>query len=409
MFAYVARQAIYDTKKRVFAYELLFRDGVQNCFPDISPDEATSSMLAGSHLSIGVENITMNKPAFINFHQDTLLYRFPSTLDPLNVVIEIVETVEVNPELIAACEHITNLGYKIALDDYDFAPHWEVLMPLVSYIKLEVDAIDKNNPAIMKRIFEFKKQGKTLIAEKVETIEEYEDLKEMGFHYFQGYFLSRPEMVKHKNIEVSVSSIVELVGISVSKEFDLKKVNTVFEKDVGLSFKLMRFINNPLFNKRQKIDTLAHALKYLGQVELKKFIALLAIANLKGNKPLDLILTSLARAHFCKLLGIAMKQKEDPPHGFLLGLFSLIDALLDKPMPEIMKSLPFSEEIKAVLCQQNTKGLFAQQHQLCIAFERADWKTIDKLANENSIEQPELFSMYYKSVAWADGMKATFT
>ena len=131
MFAYVARQAIYDTQKRVLGYELLFRDGVQNCFPDISPDEATSSLLAQSHLSIGVENITMNKLAFINFHQDTLLYRFPSSLVPLNVVIEIAETVDLNPDLIAACEHIANLGYKIALDNYDFAPQWEPLIPLV--------------------------------------------------------------------------------------------------------------------------------------------------------------------------------------------------------------------------------------------------------------------------------------
>ena len=252
MFAYVARQAIYDNEKKVFGYELLFRDGVQNCFPDMSPDEATSSILAASHLSIGIENITANLPAFINFHQETILYRFPSTFDPLSVVIEIVETVDVNPDLIAACEHIANLGYKIALDDYDFAAQWEPLIPFVRYIKLEVSTIDVNNPAMMKRILDFKKQGKILIAEKVETNEEFETLKSLGFHYFQGYFLSRPELVKHKNIEVSMSSIAELVGISCSKEFDINKVNKVFEKDVGLSFKLMRFINNPLFNKRHK-------------------------------------------------------------------------------------------------------------------------------------------------------------
>lgn len=408
MFAYVARQAIYDVGKRVFGYELLFRDGVQNCFPDIAPDEATSSMLAGSHLSIGVENIAMNKLAFINFHQNTLLYRFPLTLDPLNVVIEIIETVQVDPGLITACQHIADLGYKLALDDYDFAPHWEPLMPLITYIKLEVDAIDQTKPDRMKRILDFKKQGKILIAEKVETIKEFNTLKALGFDYFQGYFLSKPEMLKHKNVDVAISSIVELVDISISKDFDLNKVIKVFEKDVGLSFKLMRFINSPMVNKRQEIDTLPHALAYLGQAELKKFIALLVIANLKGNKPFDLILTSLVRAHFCRLLGAAMKLKDDPPHGFLLGLFSLIDALMDQAMPEIMKNLPFSDEFKDVLCQKDTTGKLAQQHQLCIAFERADWDLLNDLAASTKIEQVDLFSMYRESVSWAEGMKSTF-
>jgi EAL and modified HD-GYP domain-containing signal transduction protein len=366
-------------------------------------------MLAGSHLSVGLESITASKPAFINFHQDTLLYRFPSTLDPLNVVIEVVETVDVTPDLVAACEHISNMGYKIALDDYDFAPHWEALMPLIQYIKLEVEEIDLNNAAIVKKIEEFKQQGKILIAEKVETIEEFETLKEAGFDYFQGYFLSKPEMVKHKNIEVSLSSVIELVSVSVSSKFDFEKVNAIFEKDVGLAFKLMRFINNPLFNKRQKIDSLQHALKYLGEVELKKFIALLTIANLKGNKPLDLVSVSLCRAHFCKLIATALEVKENPPHSFLLGLFSLIDALLDTPMDQIVTTLPFSDGLKDVLCQKESKGLMAKQYALCIAFEKADWTSIDEISKELDIKLPDMFSMYYESMEWAHNMKSTFS
>lgn len=408
MFAYVARQAIYDSEKRVFAYELLFRDGVKNCFPDISPDEATSSMLAGSHLSVGVESITGNKPAFINFHQDTLLYRFPSTLDPLNVVIEIVETVEVTSELIKACEHIRNLGYKIALDDFDFSKQWDAIMHLVSYIKLEVDLVDLQDPVVIQKLADFKQQGKTLLAEKVETHNEFERFKEAGFDYFQGYFLSRPEVIKHKDIELSTTSVAELVSISVSEEFDIEKVNKVFEKDVGLTFKLMRFINNPMFNKRQKIETLDHALKYLGHVELKKFIALLAIANLKGNKPIDLLVTSLARAYFCKLLATAMEQKEDPPNSFILGLFSKIDALLDTAMVDVLKTLPFSDTIVDVLCEVNEEGMLASQYRLCKALDRADWDSIDTISKEIKLSISEIFTMHYEAINWANEMKSTF-
>jgi len=408
MFTYVARQAIYDSQKRVFAYELLFRDGVKNCFPNIPPDEATSSMLAGSHLSVGFETITFNKPAFINFHQDTLLYRFPSTLNPLNVVIEIVETVEVTSDLIKACEHIRNLGYKIALDDYDFSPQWDAIMHLVSYIKLEVAVINLDDPVVIQKLAEFTKQRKILLAERVETHEEFELLKDAGFQYFQGYFLSRPEVVKHKNIDVSTSSVAELVGISVSADFDIKKINLVFEKDVGLAFKLMRFINNPTFNKRHKIETLGHALKYLGQVELKKFIALLALANLKGNKPIDLLVSSLARAHFCKLLAAAKSPKEDPPNSFILGLFSNIDALLDMSMTDVLKSLPFSKTITDVLCEVDQQGKLARHYQMCKALERANWDVVDVIAKEIGIPIDDVFSMYYESLEWAEAMKSTF-
>jgi len=407
MFTYVARQAIYDTKKRVFAYELLFRDGISNCFPDISQDEATSSMLAESHLSLGVEHLCFNKPAFINFHQDTILYRFPSTLDPLNVVIEIVESVEITPEFIKACDHIKNMGYKIALDDYDFSPIWEPLLPFVRYVKIEAEILDFDNSEHMQKVEELKQQGKILIAEKIETNPEFERFKAAGFDYFQGYFLSKPEVVKHKNVKVLSSSVIQLVALSSAPDFDFDKVREVCEKDVGLTYKLMRFINNPLFNKRQKIDSLHHALRYLGTIELKKFIALLAIANLKGDKPVDLILASLVRAHFCKLMADAMELKENPPSSYILGLFSHIDALMDTPMVEIMQSLPFSDEVKQALCEVHTNSKLALQLRICYAFERADWAVIFEYAEKTGIKEADLFKMYYASVQWADDMKST--
>lgn len=405
MFNYVARQAIYDHNKNVFAYELLFRDGLKNCFPNISQSEATSNILAGSHLSIGVENITDNRPAFINFHTDSLLYRFPSSLDPLNVIIEIVETVDITDELIAACQHIANLGYKIALDDYDFSEKWDVLIPLAQYIKIEVSHIDLSNSQKKVKINSLIRSGKTLIAERVETLAEFEELKRAGFDLFQGYFLSKPEVVKHRNIEINLTSIIELVDISVSKEFNYEKINNIFEKDVGLSYKLMRFINNPLFNKRQRIDSLRHALKYLGEVELKKFIALIALASLKGEKPIDLVYTSLCRAQFCKLIATEMKLTNETTLGFVVGLFSLVDALIDLPMPEVMNKMPFSDDVKKVLCHQDHSGSLALQFQLCLAIEVADWDAIDLLAKKTNLTLPSIFTKYYESMEWANDMK----
>jgi EAL and modified HD-GYP domain-containing signal transduction protein len=408
MFAYIARQAIYDLEKQVYAYELLFRDGVSNCFPDISPDEATSNMIANSHLTMGVEDITLNKHAFINFHQNTLLYRFPSTLDPLNVVVEIVETVEVDSELLKACEHIRNLGYRIALDDYDFAPRWEPLIELCNFIKIEAELIENANLKQLKKIRELKDKGIKLVAEKVETLEQFQKYKTMGFDLFQGYFLARPEVVKHKSLDAALTSIIELVGISTSPDFDINKVNDVIEKDVGLSFKLMRFINNPTFNKRNKIESLSHALKYMGSVELKKFIALLALANLKGEKPEDLITLSLIRAKFCALMSLAANQKDNPPNSFILGLFSYLDALLDQPMESLMPKLPVSDAIKDALLNPKSVSKLANQLRLCRAFELADWENIEKLSTTIELDTEELYEMHYTAMKWTNDVKNSF-
>lgn len=408
MFAHVARQAIYDQNLSVIGYELLFRNGSENCFPDVSPDEATSSMIASSHLSIGVEKLTNNSLAFINFHQDTLLYRFPSTLNPLNVVVEIVETVEVTEELIQACEHISKMGYAIALDDYDFSEKWDSLLHLAKYIKIEVDEIDHSQFHVIEKIKTFQEQGKHIVVERIEDQSTFKQLKDLGIDYFQGYFLSKPEMIAHKDIPVSVTAVVELVSISMKPEFDLQKVTELFESDVGLSYKLMRFVNNPMSPNTQKINSMSHALRYMGTIELKKFIALLALANLKGQKPLDLVVMSLSRAKFCKSISMALNKSQDPPNSFIMGLFSLIDALLDMPMEKLMSNLPFNTDIKNVLCAQGDPSDLEHEYRLCIAFEQTNWKEIDRLSRSINIPLSTLFKLHQEAIAWADSMKNSF-
>ncbi|MFC3122376.1 EAL and HDOD domain-containing protein [Agaribacter flavus] len=409
MITHIARQAIYNIDANVIAYELLFRDGKENCFPDISPDEATSNILANSHLSIGLENITTHKTAFINFHKDTLIHHFPTTLDPKRTVIEIVETVNVTDELVKACKHIKGMGYKLALDDYDFSEQWKALESLVDYVKIEVDYVLSGKQFVLEKIKAFKQLGITLIAEKVETQREFNACRALGFQLFQGYFLSKPEMIEHKSLDAAASSVMELISISSEPEFDFAKLNAVFEKDLGLSFKLMRFINNPTFNKRERIESLEHALKYLGSVELKKFIALLAIANLRGSKPEALLVMSLVRGQFCKIQADLMSMAQNPPSSLIMGLFSFVDALIDMPMEKVTQTLPFSDEIKSALCsasQDKTPScVFGKQLLMCKAFEHADFHKIAELCKQLNMCESDVFEAYYASMLWAEEMR----
>lgn len=396
-YAFVARQAIFDDQLRVHGYELLFRDGEKNCFPDISPDEATSKILANSHLNQGLDDLTGGRKAYINFYEDTLLYRFPTFLDPSKVVIEVLETVPISEQLLRACRHIRGLGYQLALDDHDFDPKWDVFLPHVDVIKVDVKENDYQTIAAnMDKLLAAKVK---LIAEKIETKEEFERFRALGFHYFQGYFFARPEVIRKRSLPVSKMNLVELISASSSVNFDYNRINDIIERDVTLSFKLLRFINNPLFNKRQQIASLRHALNYMGEVELKKFIALMTLANLSDDKPSELLHLSLVRAKFCELLARAKGEDENPPKGFLLGMFSLLDALLDQNMADVMANLPILEEIKLALC--SNEGRLSVYLQLVKSIEQANWAETERLAKANTLSDEVVASAYQQALEWA--------
>lgn len=400
MFAYVARQPIFDVNREVYAYELLFRIGEDNCFPDIPPDEATSKILTSTHLSLGIEEITGDKKAFINFHRDTLMFRFPTSLDANKVVIEVVETVEVDDELVAACKHIRGLGYPIALDDYDMKGKWEAFIPFTSVVKIDITEIPHDEiPALVNR---FKSNGIKLVAEKIETYEEYRKFKDMGFDYFQGYFLAKPEIVRHRKIGPSGLTMMQLLTLSSQPKLNFDEVNKIIERDPSLTYLLLRFINNPLVNKRHKITSLKHALTFMGEVEVKKFISLLALANLNEGQPTELMQMALVRAKFCELVYTQIHPNDNPLTGFLTGLLSLLDAMMEQSIEDLVSKVPISDAVKDALCGQ--PGLLRNCLTLTQYFERAKWAGIQQFSAKYDLKQSLLHSYYNEAIKWAKHM-----
>lgn len=405
MFAYVARQPIFNADREVFAYELLFRDGESNCFPDIPPDEATSKILTSTHLSLGIEEITGNKKAFINFHHDTLIHHFPTFLNTSSVVIEVVETVDVDDALVTACKHIRGRGYPIALDDYDLSDRWDVLLPFTSIVKLDITEVDHGKIA---DIIPILKQNKIkVVVEKIETYEEFNLFRSLGADYFQGYFLAKPEVVCHRQLGPTGMTMLELIRASSNAELNFAEVNSIIERDPSLSYLLLRFINNPLVNKRQQITTLRHALTYMGEVEVKKFIALLALANLSEGKPNELLQMALVRAKFCELVSIALKELQNPPTGFLTGLLSLLDAMLEQNMEELMNKVPISERVKQAL--RGEPNLLRDCINVVQHFEMGNWQGIERFASKYRMEQPLLHSFYHEAIKWGRHMNQSAT
>ncbi|MBC3766020.1 EAL and HDOD domain-containing protein [Neptunicella marina] len=399
MYTYIARQAIFDRNKHVHAYELLFRDGESNCYPaHITPDEATSRLLTNSHLSQGLEDITQGKPAFINFFQDTLLHRFPTFLAPEKIVVELLEDLDVNEQLLDACKQIKQNGYRLALDDYDFDLKWQVILPYVDIIKINVSMFSQQE--ITERTPALKNMPIKLVAEKVETYEQFQFCLELGYDYFQGYFFTYPEVIRNKSLPSSKLNLLELINVSSAKELDFNYLNSIFERDVTLTYRLLRFINDPLLNKSNQITSLKHALTFMGELEIKKFIALLALANLSDNKPGELLKLCLIRAKFCELVSAAKREYNNPPMGFLAGLLSMLDSLLDQPMSVLVNKLPISDELKMALSGE--PGNLFNYLQLVRALERAQWQLVTDYAKLLQLDELLVFQLHHQALLWGN-------
>ncbi|WP_448249992.1 EAL and HDOD domain-containing protein [Thalassotalea agariperforans] len=398
MYSYVARQPIIDLNQNLIAYELLFRDGESNQFPNICPDQATSNILTNNHLTLGIEKVTSGHTAFINFHADTLIKNFPSFLDPKNVVIEILEDVPITDELIDACKELKAKGFKFALDDHDFDPKWDIFFPLIDIIK--VDVLDASIIDISRYIRRLQDYNITLLAEKVETKEQFEKYKLLGFTLFQGYFFAKPEMIKQKKANTAKQNILELIQHASAKEMDFSKISDTFSKDPGLTYKLLRFINSPVYGRNQEITSLKHALAYIGELELKKFISLLALSDLSSGKCMELMRFSLVRAKFCEIISEKLHDDNNPPKAFLTGILSLIDGILDQQINTVFDIIPIHNDIKEALMNKNNY----LRHYLTLAklTEQGDWKKSSLLTIKLGLANKDTYNAHMQAIEWAD-------
>ncbi len=399
MYFYAARQPILDKEKKLFAYELLFRDSIVNVFPDVDADEATTRMIEASNFNLGISEFTGNKPAFINFTLETLIQGYPETLTTDEVVVEILETVKPGKRLLAICKDLNEKGYTIALDDYIHQGVWQHFYPFIHIIKIDIQDTSLDTIEAVKVAIEAFPHIK-LLAEKVETYEEYNQAVELGFELFQGFFFARPEMVKTKSLSPSQMAMAELLYETSKKDLDLASITSVFERDVTLSYKLLRYANSAIFKRRNEISTIKQALVTLGSAELKRFLGLMFASNINPDKPSELINEAMARAKFCELMASEVKSPIDNSIAFLTGLLSLIDAIVDEDLESILTKLPLAQEIKDTLLTR--KGVLAALIMLLEFIERAEWSKTTAVMQKLGLEKDNVIKNYNEAIAWAD-------
>ncbi|GGW60873.1 EAL and HDOD domain-containing protein [Alishewanella tabrizica] len=397
MYGYIARQPIFNVARETIGYELLFRDGEANAFPLIDADEATSKLIMQHHLMLGVEKVAANKLAFINFSEETLLHHFPTSIKPESMVIEVLETVPPSAELLHTVQFLSEQGYKLALDDHDFDPKWDPYLPYITYLKVDIQQF--NLLQISRHLRRVAHFPFTLLAERVETAEQFEKLKLLGFQLFQGYFFARPEMLKQKQLNSNKANLLALMAEASAKTLDFEQLADICQRDLGLSYKLLRFINHS--GHSQAISSVKHAMVYMGEAELKKFLALLALANLQDGAPDELLRQSLVRARFCDALANHSKLAANPPSSFLTGLFSNVHLIVEQAQDELLAQLPLVSAVKAALLTR--EGQFGHFLKLTEALEQANWPLTDDLL-KTLPAGAELAPLYLDAVAWAESI-----
>lgn len=399
MYFYAARQPILDQDKNLFAYELLFRDSINNVFPNIDGDVATSKMVEASQFNVGVSDFTGNKPAFINFTQETIEQGYPMMLTPEEVVVEVLETVKPGKKLLALIKSLNEKGYTIALDDYQHQNVWGHFFPFIHIIKICWRRTSQEDMLIIKNAISTFPHIK-LLAEKIETYEEYDQAKALGCELFQGYFFAKPEMMKTKNLSPSQMAMAELLYETSKPELDLESITAVFQRDVSLSYKLLRYANSPIFRRRTEISTIKQALVTLGAGELKRFLGLMFATNVNPDKPTELINLAMARAKFCELVAVELKAPLDASTAFLTGLLSKIDAILDETLENILDKLPLAQQIKEPLLTK--KGPMAALIQLVTLIELAEWEKTGIIMDKLGLGKDKTLKSYNQALAWAD-------
>jgi EAL and modified HD-GYP domain-containing signal transduction protein len=401
MEVFVARQAIFDRRLKVYGYELLFRPCL-DCDSAGDADSAASlQLIANSFCSIGVEKLLAGTRAFINFPQDLLSDERAFSLPPIGTVIEILESVKPEPSVISACRTLREKGYTLALDDFSHLNGWDELTDLVSVIKVDFRATTvAEQQALASR---YSARGIRMLAEKIETTEEFQHACEMGYQYFQGYFFARPVIVSRREIPGSKLGYLRVLEEVHRPELELVALEALIQREVSLASKLLRYINSSIFGWIKPVQSIRQALALLGEQEIRNWISLAALPALACDKPDELIRIALVRARFSELLAQGADLGHRKADLFLMGLFSLLDAMLSRPLAEILAELRLGGDIADALLGVERPGQrLAGVHALVRQYEGGDWEALSDTAARLNIPKEAIADLYIEAIAWAD-------
>jgi len=392
--ALIARQPIFDARMRVYGYELLYRSTAEAQQAELpGGDQATSSILIDLFSNMDIDHLLGGHRAFVNATATTLsqLAAHPIARDRL--VVEVLEDVRVDDQVVGAVQELVGAGVKVALDDFLWDTDHQRLAPLADFVKVDIQALSAEE--LERHARELAPFRARLIAEKVETAEEWARCRRLGFELFQGYFFARPKTLSNRRLPTDRTQILRLVARLQDPEVELEELADLVAQDVSLSYRLLRLINSAYFPTRGQVDDIRRATLYLGLRGLRTWVTWIALSRI-DDKPAELKLMTLERAQMARL--VAPLFGAEAEQAFLVGLFSTLDALMDRPMAELVGDLPLSEPVKAALI--SGEGALGRLITALRHYERGDWSALA----EAGCDLERMGAAYLEALEWAEGI-----
>lgn len=398
-FSYVARQPILTVDEKVYGYELLFRDGVENQFRETDADSASRRTLDTS-LQMGLELLCDSRRGFVNCTREVLLKDYMTLLPPTLAVVEVLESVPADDLVVAALKRLKQAGYMVALDDFVFNDPREALIEFTDIIKVDIQQTTPEQCTEM--MVKYGSWLRHLLAEKVETREEFAATKKAGFRYFQGYFFRRPEVMQAKEIPASRVNYLRLLRAVSQPELNHSEFESMIKQEVSICYRLLRYLNSAAFGIQNEVRSVRHALALLGEREVRRWVRLVATLAIGEDRSSELVTTAMVRARFCELLAPRV------PHGesdlFLMGMLSMVDAILEIPMSAVLESIPLDQETKSLLlgAPSNLRPLY----DLMLARESGDWTNTAECSRKLGLSESEVAEAFWQAMQWARQVSA---
>lgn len=389
---YIGRQPIFNNSLELYGYELLYRPHDTEGVVNVDGDQATSQVLLNSFVEMGINELVGEHKAFVNLTRHFVVNHdliIPFSSDQL--VLEVLEDIESDKEVVQAVTQLKERGYVIALDDFVFRESLRPLIELADIIKIDILAHEREE--LQACVRELRQYPLQLLAEKVETHDDFDFCKALGFDLYQGFFLCKPKTLSGRRLPGNHLTTMQLLAKLQNPELEISELEKLISMDITLTYKLLRYINSAAFSVRNKIESIHHAIVYLGLYEIKNWASLVALASI-NDKPNELFVTTLTRARMCELI-CEHSGSGNKGSAFIVGLFSTLEAIMEAPMEELLKNIPLISEASEALL--NKSGTYADMLSTTIAYERGEWDHVSC----QGLDRGTIADIYVQAVKWS--------
>jgi EAL and modified HD-GYP domain-containing signal transduction protein len=397
---YVARQPILDKSGRIFGYELLYRQAADSqTRAGANNDLATAGVIDGL-FAVGFETLTNGRKAFINVSRRLLLDGIPSVLPRDKVVLELGTDIEADSDVLDVCRQLRKDGYTLAIDDFVMNAWTAELVPLAHYLKVDFMRAGESSARLPHLV---PGEGPTLVAKKIETAEKFKEAVVGGYDLFQGFFLGRPIIKEARSTSAPHLTGLRLLNALNNPNLSVHQLEELIKHDPSLCFLILRTVNSAAFALRTSVQSIREALVLLGRDTVRRWASLWALAGLSQNAHAELLTMATIRARCCELLGASTGDDDAASEGFLVGMCSLLDAILEQPMPSLIESLPLPSKVRDALMGQSN-----QRRQLLdctVAYEQGSWDRCFELSKSAGVNPTVLPAAYAEALRWSNDLR----